>query len=261
MKTRLLVITTALIALNGCASNNLDEVSTQRSGSAVERISPVRAAEINTRLGVGYLEQGQLQIAIEKLEDAVRQDPQHAPAFLALGIAYERINQVDRALQHLERAVRLAPDDGSAHNSYATLLCRNEQFELADDHFRRALQDPFYPTPQVVLANAGSCARRNEAYGNAERYLREALTIEPNNEISLFNLAGLFYDQQEYLRARAFLQRLEALSPLDPDSLLLGYNIEQSLGSARDAQRYASALETNFPNTPQASEMRRQNNE
>src|SRR5690625_3482524 len=36
----------------------------------MDRVSPVRSADLNTRLGVGYFERGDLKIAIEKLERA-----------------------------------------------------------------------------------------------------------------------------------------------------------------------------------------------
>ena len=261
MKCRLkplAIVIAAALFIGGCASNTSGERSTQRTGSAVERISPVRVAEINTRLGVGYLEQGNLQIAMEKLEQAVEQDPDHAPALLALGIVYDSIGQTERALPHVRRAVRLAPEDGSAHNSYATLLCKMQRFDEAEQHFVLALEDPFYGTPDVVLANAGSCARRANESDKAERYLRETLNIDPNNQIALFNLAGLFYDQGEPMRARAFLQRLESQGRLDADSLLLGYRVEHALNSHSEAERYAIALQTYYPNSAQLTMLRQE---
>ena len=147
-------------ALAGCATTNSSETDPRRSGSAVDRVSPVRAAEINTRLGVGYLERGDLQVAMEKLELAVHQDPKHVPAHLALGIVYQSINRNEQALGHLKTAVELAPEDGGAHNSYAALLCEVGRYAEADKHFRAALNDPFYSTPGVALANAGvNCHR------------------------------------------------------------------------------------------------------
>src|SRR6056297_2775123 len=101
-------------ALAGCASTDSSESDPRRSGSAVDRVSPVRAAEVNTRLGVGYLERGDLQIAMEKLELAVKQDPKHVPAHLALAMVYQSIDRDERAMGHLETAVDLAPDDGGA---------------------------------------------------------------------------------------------------------------------------------------------------
>jgi type IV pilus assembly protein PilF len=246
-----------LILLGGCAAN--DESDPRRSGSAVDRVSPVRAAELNTRLGVGYLERGQLQVALQKLEQAVEQDPEHVPAHLALGIVYQRIDQTDGALRHLRTAVRLAPEDGGAHNSYAALLCEVGRYDAADRHFQAALEDPFYATPGVALANAGACARRDGRLDAAERYLREALRYDAQNRTALFNLAELSFARDELLRARAFLQRLEAAGGLGARSLLLAVRVERALGSDTTAERYAGELLNRFPESPQASQLRQSN--
>nr|WP_240956067.1 type IV pilus biogenesis/stability protein PilW [Wenzhouxiangella sp. XN79A] len=244
----------ATLALSGCATSSR-ETSPQRTGSAVERVSPVRAADINTRLGVGYLERGQIQLALEKLELAVRQDEQHVPAHLALGIVYERIGREERALEHLQRAVRLAPEDGAAHNSLAALLCRVGRYDEAERHFGDALEDPFYPTPEVVLANAGSCARRAGRLENAEAYLRQALEIDPTNRVALFNLAGVALAQGEAFSARAFLQRLEGAGQMGPDALLLGVRIERMLGNREEAERYATRLRARYPESLQVEQL------
>ncbi|MBL36940.1 MAG: type IV pilus biogenesis/stability protein PilW [Xanthomonadales bacterium] len=243
-------------ALAGCATTNSSETDPRRSGSAVDRVSPVRAAEINTRLGVGYLERGDLQVAMEKLELAVHQDPKHVPAHLALGIVYQSINRNEQALGHLKTAVELAPEDGGAHNSYAALLCEVGRYAEADKHFRAALNDPFYSTPGVALANAGSCARRDGRDEEAERYLREALEYDPQSRTALFNLAGLSFERGEGLRARAFLQRLEAVGGLGARALLLAVQVERSLGSEAIAQEYARTLIERYPDSPQASQVR-----
>ncbi len=254
----LAVLSIAATALAGCATSG-GETDPRRTGSAVERISPVRAAELNTRLGVGYLERGELQVAMQKLEQAVQQDPEHVPAHLALGIVYQRIDRVDQALEHLRTAVRLAPGDGGAHNSYAALLCQAGRFDEADRQFQAALEDPFYATPDVALANAGSCARRNGRDQDAQRYLRRALDFDPQNRTALFNLAMLAFAEDNALQARAFLQRLEAAGGLGARSLLLAVRVERLLGSTDMARRYADQLLERYPNSPQASELRQPN--
>lgn len=242
--------------LAGCASGNESETDPRRSGSSVNRVSPVRAAETNTRLGVGYLERGETQVALQKLTQAVEQDPEHVPAHLALGIVYQSIDRDEKALEHLEIAVRLAPDDGGAHNSYAALLCQVGRYKEADRHFRAALDDPFYPTPATALANAGSCARRDGRVEDAEDYSREALEIDPHNDTALFNLAQLMFAKGDPLKARAFLQRLEAAGGLGARSLLLAVEVERALGSDQVARRYASELLERYPESPQASQLR-----
>lgn len=249
----------AVAASIGCALGSSGSATDpRRVGSSVERISPVRAAEINTRLGVGYLEQGQLQVAMEKLELAVRQDPRHAPAHLALGIVFQSIGRDDKALEHMKTAVTLAPEDGAAHNNYGVLLCRLRRFEEADRAFRTALEDPFYPTPGVVLANAGSCARRWGKAELAERYLRQALQFDPDSGEALYNLAELSLEQGRLLSARGFLQRLEARQELSADALLLAYRIERGLGSDTMAQSYADRLIRNYPASEQTQRLQAQ---
>lgn len=243
-------------ALAGCATTQSTETDPRRSGSAVDRVSPVRAAEANTRLGVAYLERGDLQVALEKLELAASQDPKHAPAHLALGIVYQSIDRNERALRHFETAVELAPEDGGAHNSFAALLCQVGRYTEADRHFRTALDDPFYSTPGVALANAGSCARRDGRDEAAERYLREALEYDPQNRTALFNLAGLSFEHGHALRARAFLQRLEAAGGLGVRALMLAVQVERSLGSDSIAEGYARTLIERYPDSPQASLLR-----
>jgi len=240
----------------GCASTSDREVEARRSGSSLERVSPVRAADANTRLGMGYFNRGDVQIAMEKLELAVRQDPDHAPAHMSLGIVYQSINRNEKALEHLKIAVGLAPEDGAAHNTYAVLLCRVGRYAEADRHFRAALEDPFYQTPEVVLANAGSCARRAGETEQAERYLRQALEFNPRLPEALFNLAEISLRQGRALPARGFLQRLESGGALSADALLLAIRIEQMLQSETTALQYARRLIERYPNSPQASEVR-----
>ena len=90
----------------------------------------------------------------------------------------------------------------------------------------------------------------------AERYLREALEYDPQSRTALFNLAGLSFERGEGLRARAFLQRLEAVGGLGARALLLAVQVERSLGSEAIAQEYARTLIERYPDSPQASQVR-----
>lgn len=257
LRWRALALLAGLTCLAGCATGggSVRGVDATRVGSSVERVSPVRAAEANTRLGVGYLEQGRLQIALEKLELAVRQDPKHAPAHLALGIVYQSIGRNDAAIDHMKTAVGLAPGDGSAHNNYGVLLCRVGRFAEADRQFLAALEDPFYQTPEVILANAGSCAKRWGESRRAERYLREALEFDPDIGEVLYNMAELSLEQGRALAARGFLQRLESRHELTPGALLLAVRIERALGSETSAQQYAIQLLTQHPGSAEAESL------
>ncbi|TVS13183.1 MAG: type IV pilus biogenesis/stability protein PilW [Wenzhouxiangella sp.] len=239
--------------LTGCATTP-EEATHARAG--VDRISPVRAAEVNTRLGLGYLERGQMQIAMEKLETALRHDPQHTPAHLALALIHERLGNMRSAERHYRQASRLAPNEGATQNAYAVFLCRQGDFDTAQAHFERAFADPFYDTPEVAYTNAGTCARRNGRLDQAEELLREAIELNPDYSDGLFQLSELYLELDDPFRARAFLQRFESVAEADEVTLMLGYRVETRTGNLEQAERYANRLESQFPNSTQARELR-----
>ncbi len=243
------------LLLTGCATSP-DTGPTTRTG--MDRVSPVRAAEVNTRLGIGYLERGELQIAMEKLNTALRHDSAHVPAIVTLAMIHEEVGNTSQAERHFRQALRHAPNDGATLNSYAVFRCRQGDYADAEDLFERALRDPFYATPEVARLNAGACARRSGELEQAEEHLRRALAIDPELPGALYHLAQLYYQQDDAFRARAFLQRFEASGETEPGALLLGYRVESSLGNAGEARHYGSILEERFPDSREARELRTQ---
>jgi type IV pilus assembly protein PilF len=244
---RLSSIALVILLLGGCAgSQSVDEPSENR-----------KVAEFNTSLGLEYMNRGQYEIALGKLKKAVREDPGYAPAHTVLAILYERIGEDDLAGRHYREAFEADPGDGDVNNNYGQYLCKTGNADRAVEHFMKALQDPFYSSPQVALTNAGTCRMGEGDLAEAEDYLRRALRLDADFPDALIAMAGLTYEQQKYLTARAFLQRFEAAAVHDATSLLLGYQIERALGDEEAAGGYRRALESDFSESQQAAEVRR----
>lgn len=255
-RLKLVALLTVLALFSGCATTQPERGEAGRTG--MDRVSPVRAADINARLGVGYFERGDLQVAIDKLERAIELDPAHVPAYVTLAMIQEQLGREARARRYYREAMRLAPEDGATLNSYATFLCRQGEYREADELFLRAIDDPFYDTREVAYTNAGACAIRGDQLAAAEEYLREALEVNPDYPDALYHLARLFLQRDDAFRARAFLQRYEAATGDDPGALMLGYRIEQRLGNEREAARYFRRLEDQFPESSEARNIRQQ---
>ena len=210
------------------------------------------AAETNTALGRQYTARGQYEIALEKLKRAIAQDRSYAPAHTMLAVLYETIGEYEEAEKEYREAVRYDPDDGSVNNNYGAFLCTHGQAEKAEPYFLAAVRDPFYQTPEVAYANAGSCALQRDDLDKAEAFLRQSLQYDDKLAAALLPMADLSYRQENYLRARAFLQRYEAVAPYSEESLLLGFRIETKLGDEESARRYRRTLLERFPNSQQA---------
>ncbi|HEX7917565.1 tetratricopeptide repeat protein, partial [Rudaea sp.] len=67
-----------------------------------------------------------------------------------------------------------------------------------------------------------------------------------------FQLANVLYQKNDFFKARAFVQRYDALGQPSPDALLLARNIEIKLGHVDAARDYAQRLRDQFPDSEQA---------
>lgn len=208
------------------------------------------AARLNAQMGIEYLRKGDIELAREKLTKAIELDAANADAHGALGLLYASTGELDKAERHYSRSLGLEPDDPNVLNNYGAMLCAQGRFEKADLQFRRAINNSRYQAPEVALTNAGVCSRKRQDDNQAETYFREALKLNPNFVDALSQMATLEADNARYLKARAFLQRYEALdAPMTREMLLLGIRIELALGGRDAAQRYAQTLRREFPDS------------
>lgn len=252
LQTRGLRLTLTLLVLllvSACAS--------QAPSSSDQKSNKRKAAESNTSLGLEYMNRGQYEVAMGKLKKATRDDPAYAPAETVMAVLYERIGELDEAGKHYHKAYEIDPEDGDVNNNYGVYLCKTGKKAQAMEHFRTALDDPFYSSPAVALTNAGSCAMQAGDLVTADQYLRRALKMDENFADTLLTMARLNYLEKNYLKSRAFMQRYEAVANHDAESLLLAYRMELASRDTRAAYKYKLLLESNFPDSEQAEEVRR----
>ncbi len=239
------------LMLAGCGAQGT-RPPRDNSPAAEVQTERTKAADTNTQLGQGYLEQGKLDIAMEKLKRALELNPRSATAHTVIAVLYERIGDIANAQYHYDRATQLDTRSGSLANNYGTFLCHQGKYDEADKYFARALADPFYATPAVALANRGSCAASAGNLEVAEDAYTQATKLTPNDPEALLGMAQVKYLRADYLRARAFLQRYESTGQNLPGALLLGYQIEQQLKNVKGSNDYKNRLLSDFPDSPEA---------
>ena len=244
---RLVAAGLAVVLLAACASSGPRPVASSKASRPAT--AEQQAAALQVKLGQGYLNQGELETALDKLRRALELDPQSVDAHTLMGVLHERIGRTELAEQHYRRALELKPDGGSVNNNYGTFLCGSGRYAEAQPHFERAVQDPFYRTPAVAYANGGFCALKSGDSARAERLLRAALELEPQNPPALYELARLNFDRGDLMRARAFLQRYESVAPAEAEALQLGIRIEEAIGDRAAAARYRQQLREQFPDS------------
>ena len=239
----IIIVFSFSLQLVGCTTTGGADAVTPQSAS--ERNS---AAETQVNLGVGYMQRGHTERALERFERALKFNPKSAVAYSSIGVLYEQIARPDLAEKSYRRATELEPSKGNVRNNFGQFLCRIGRYDEADTEFKAALNDPFYQTPALAASNAGKCARAAGRMEAAEKYLRLALERDPETTEALLPLAALLYARGQSMNARAFLQRHEA-SGLEQNAefLKLAAQVEEKLGDSKAAAAYRERLSNNYP--------------
>ena len=236
------------VALSGCVSSG--------SSFAGDKVSLKQASQYNTQLGIAYLQQGNRDLAMQKLQKAIQQDSDNPNAYLGMGLLYDSIGDTGKAEDSYRTALDKAPDNPDVQNNYAVFLCQHGKQKKSLKYFQEAGQNPLYSTPDAAYTNAGVCASQIPDMQAAEQYFRKALDINPIFPSALYQMAQLSYQQKKYLQARAFIERFNSASSQPrPEVLLLGVLTERALGNQQNAAEYARKLRKLFPDSPQAQQI------
>lgn len=237
----------ALVIVAGCAGTGGPAARTAGGSSPGSQAAMTGKGLANLNLAQNYLAAGKLEYALDRANRALRSDPNSADVQVVLGLIRERLGDSARAGEHFERAGRLDPESGHVLNVHAVWLCEKGRAAQADEVFSRAVKDPFYKARDQAYFNAGKCAMQAGQLDAAEKHLRQGIEIAPENPSLLAKMAELQFRRGNYLGARAFYQRREALGAPTPELLDLAVRIEQGAGDAAAAGRYRQRLQQQFP--------------
>lgn len=232
----LMAMTVALL-LQGCV----------QSGGPRGEKETAEAVRIYSDLGLGYLRQGRLDQALEKLQRALELNSNDPASNHYIAEVYKQMGETKSAEKYYDKAAELDPRNPMLLNNYGAFLCEQSRFSDAEKYFLRAANVPRYQTPELAYENLALCAQRMNNSDRADEYFRKALALNPKLPKSLYQLAQLNYDNKEYLKARAFLQRFHGVAAQSEQSLKLAIRIEEALGSGAALQEYRQALKTRFP--------------
>ncbi len=247
MSDKILIGVAIAVLATGCV--------TTTSGPGKTTAASGDAAELNYQLGARYYRNGNYKLARDRLLYSIDLNPRNAIAHSTLALTYERLDNIRLATQSYEAAVRAAPGNHNVINTYAVFLCRHGRFDEAMKHFDRAIKFKENDDAEITLTNAGVCMTQKPDLARAETYFRTALDHKSNYGEALIQLCLLKVTQEEYLPARAFLQRFLGSHPPSSSVLYLGVLIEEKLGDERARTEYSNRILREFPQSPEAKQV------
>jgi type IV pilus assembly protein PilF len=245
----------ALALLAACASKSPEpEPPPRPTITPAQPASPLLRAQLHTELASGYYERGQMDIALNELNQAVALDPGYAQAYNIYGLVYATIGEDARAEQSFSRALQLAPGDSEIHQNWGWYLCTHGRERESLAQFEAAVRNPLYRTPEIALVNAGRCAQVLGENRAAETYFRRALLVQPGNPLASYGLASIAYKEGRYAEAREWMKGVMLTNNPPPEGLYLGMCVERRLGDRQAELSYVSQLKNRYPNAPETKQ-------
>jgi type IV pilus assembly protein PilF len=239
-----------IVLLSACAEQPVAPQLTPQAPANQQQADARTRADLHTQLGAGYYELRNFAVALEELNEALRADPNHGPAYNMLGLVYMELREDAAAEQNFERAVRINPLDSDANNNYGWFLCQRKRQAEGIKYFMSAVKNPLYQTPDKSFVNAGTCAREAGDDAGAAQYFQRALEVQPTQPQALFQLADLAFRRGEIPGAKSYLTRLSrTVQNLSAEALWLALRVERRLGDREAEASYSLQLRRNFPNS------------
>lgn len=243
---RIILIIT-ITGLSACSTKDEMVVDKKVSEPDLEQ-----ASALNVQLAIGYIDREQLGIAQEKLDKAIEQNPESVDAYTTMAYLKRKVNELEEAEKYYLEALEIKSTNPNIHNNYGGLLCQMGRYDEALKEIRQAYEDPFYETPYLAYANAGTCLLDKGDYKEAEKMLRKALRDQPNYAGALISMAEIGVKTEKYLMARAYIQRYHAVARPTAESLWLQVQSEKALGAEEHYMKYARRLLKDFPDSDEA---------
>lgn len=210
------------------------------------------AANYNMQLGMAYLNRGDLALAKDKLDRAIKENPEDPNVHSAMAMLQQRMGNNEQADVEFKAALRLGPRDPDIVNNYAVYLCGTGRTDEGVKSFEEAAHNPLYRTPEVALSNAGVCLRAAKRDTQAAMSFQQALQIKPNFAEAAYQLGELDFERGELNEARDEVDRYLGAFDATPDLLLLRVRIARKQGDRLLEERFASRLRRDFPGSAQA---------
>lgn len=172
-------------------------------------------------------------------QEAIKDDPNHIPAYRGLAKVYTKLNEMDKALETMHTAIKLEPKSGQLWADLA--MCHNcrKEYDQAVQCFNKAmeLEPQDHSLPRLLGFTLARAGRTEESV--------TLLTKHYGAEYAHFHVARMMIEMRQYDAAKVQLDLTLRANPNHLDAQLMLYRLE----SMNDAQSPVAAAVPAMPVT------------
>ena len=186
---------------------------------------------------------GNLNQAIEKLEESLALDPAFSDALETLGILYSKADRLDAAIETMKRLAKVSPNHVMAHANLSRfyvekgmiLEAEQEQAEARRLSWKAELKAQKQETgKREQTPEEEACEREKETAGRIERY-KKVIQLDPNDVLGYFSLGSAYLGASRLEDARRAFEKAVQVDPKhSPSFFSLGLALE-SLNRKQEA--------------------------
>ena len=172
-----------------------------------------READARMRMGVTYLEQRNLPMAMKELSEASKLDPDNPEIDMMLGLSYRARGDQRKAEEYLRAAIHKKPDYAEAHNNLGIVLADRKAWDEAIIEFEKAAANVQYPTPEWATYNAAEAYRFKGDAAKSEEMYRRAIRLNDRYAPAYIGLSSLLGSEERWEEAAAVLRQCQEKVP------------------------------------------------
>ena len=214
-------------------------------------------AEVSQRRASALLafEKEDIDGAVQLLDDFGDSSPTHAiDMIVAKAQLFASLKDYDQSLEYYDQAVKFRPDQEGTALNRAELLLRMGRVDDAIDAY--AIAAKRWPKSALSLNAYGyTLADRTERFAEAERYIRKAIRLDPDNPAIIDSLGWVLFKLGELDESLVELQRAyEGFSDHEVAAHLV--EVLVALDRADDARELLEAAEVDTPDSELLKDVR-----
>ena len=233
----------AVSLLSACATTsggNSSSAFTGKSSKATTIDTTNELARLNLQLGVGYIRNGRLDIAEEKLMLAQQYDPNLPEVYNSLGVLQEEQGKLSSASTLYAKAIELDPSNAIALSNYSRIQC---QGGAGGAHISDIARNAPTHIRAGLYTGAATCANTSTNKAAAMGFVDQALSNDNNYAPALWLKTQLLSEMGQDAEALKYLDAFHNAAGYNPQSVALGLETAKRAGDTNAIARYAALVQ------------------
>jgi len=153
--------------------------------------------EAQYNLGFAYLQWGRYSNAAKELKKAVALYPRSSQAWSNLAVAYENQGSSENAIGALLEAVKLDPGNLTARVNLAAMYANANRLSEAITQYKQVIA--IDNSDETTFLNLSKCLISNGDYGEAKKYLGQALVLNSTSGEIHWELGNIYWKNEDDL--------------------------------------------------------------